>query len=131
MWGGGGGGGGAGPAGPGPAPGGGGGGGGGRPGPSPRPAGGPAGQPAGPVVCVCVCSKLKYADKRSAAVAIIEGADERAAGTITIKNLKADAPTDTKDLQDRAAWLGARLSQVTVPRADLVKCVNETLGRKA
>ncbi|HSZ11643.1 MAG TPA: ATP phosphoribosyltransferase regulatory subunit [Rhizomicrobium sp.] len=75
--------------------------------------------------------QLKYADKRNAAIAIIEGGDERAAGTITIKNLKSDAPADTKDLQDRAAWLGARLSQVTVPRADLVKCVNETLGRKA
>jgi len=75
--------------------------------------------------------QLKYADKRNAAIAVIEGADERANGTITIKNLKSDAPADTKDLQDRAAWLGARLSQVTVPRADLVKCVNETLGRKA
>ena len=75
--------------------------------------------------------QLKYADKRGAAIAIMEGADERANGKVTIKNLKADAATDAKDLQDRAAWLGARLSQVTVDRADLVKCVRETLAGRA
>lgn len=75
--------------------------------------------------------QLKYADKRSAAIAIIEGADERASGRVTIKNLKTDAATDAKDLQDRASWLGARLSQVTVDRTDLVKCVRETLAGKA
>jgi histidyl-tRNA synthetase len=75
--------------------------------------------------------QMKYADKRGAAIAIIEGADERASGKVTVKNLQANAEVAAKDLQDRASWLEARLSQVTVDRADLIKALRETLAGRA
>jgi histidyl-tRNA synthetase len=71
--------------------------------------------------------QLKYADKRGAALAIIEGADERAAGQITIKNLAAGAEM-AKSIESRAEYLGARQAQETVARAQLVATVAKMLG---
>jgi histidyl-tRNA synthetase len=71
--------------------------------------------------------QLKYADKRGAALAIIEGGDERAAGQVTIKNLAAGAEL-SKSIESRAEWLGERQAQKTVARADLVAEVRAMLG---
>jgi histidyl-tRNA synthetase len=72
--------------------------------------------------------QLKYADKRGAAVAIIEGADERAAGKVTLKDLKRGAEL-SKSIESRAEWLGERQAQVTVERRELVTKVREMLAR--
>jgi histidyl-tRNA synthetase len=72
--------------------------------------------------------QLKYADKRGAAVAIIEGADERAAGKVTLKDLKRGAEL-SKSIESRAEWLGERQAQVTVERGELVAKVREMLAR--
>ncbi len=50
--------------------------------------------------------QLKYADKRGAALAIIEGGDEIANGQVTIKNLAAGAEM-SKAIESRAEYLGA------------------------
>ena len=71
--------------------------------------------------------QLKYADKRGAALAIIEGGDEIANGQVTIKNLAAGAEM-AKSIESRAEYLGARQAQETVKRADLVGAVRKMLG---
>jgi histidyl-tRNA synthetase len=71
--------------------------------------------------------QLKYADKRGAALAIIEGGDEVANKQITIKNLAAGADL-SKSITSRAEWLGDRQAQKTVARGDLVKEVRAALG---
>jgi histidyl-tRNA synthetase len=71
--------------------------------------------------------QLKYADKRGAALAIIEGADERADGQITIKNLATGAEM-AKSIESRAEYLGARQAQETVARSELVATVAKMLG---
>jgi histidyl-tRNA synthetase len=71
--------------------------------------------------------QLKYADKRGAALAIIEGDDERAAGKVTIKNLAAGTEL-AKSIESRAEYLGARQAQETVDLADLVVTMRRMLG---
>jgi histidyl-tRNA synthetase len=72
--------------------------------------------------------QLKYADKRDAAIAVIEGADERAAGNVTLKDLKRGAEL-SKDIESREEWLGERQAQVTVSRDRLVQEVKAMLTR--
>ncbi|MFL5236132.1 MAG: histidine--tRNA ligase [Rhizomicrobium sp.] len=72
--------------------------------------------------------QLKYADKRGAAIAVIEGADERASGKVTLKDLKRGAEL-LKGIESRAEWLGERQAQVTVERDRLVQEVKGLLTR--
>jgi histidyl-tRNA synthetase len=71
--------------------------------------------------------QLKYADKRGAALAVIEGGDEIANGQVTIKNLAAGAEM-AKAIESRAEYLGARQAQETVAREALVATVRKMLG---
>jgi histidyl-tRNA synthetase len=71
--------------------------------------------------------QLKYADKRGAVLAVIEGGDEIATAKITIKNLAAGAEL-SKSIASRAEWLGDHSAQKTVARGDLVKEVTAILG---
>jgi histidyl-tRNA synthetase len=73
--------------------------------------------------------QLKYADKRGAALAVIEGADERAAGKVTLKDLKRGAEL-SKSIESRAEWLGERQAQVTVERGELVPAIQTMLSRR-
>ena len=71
-------------------------------------------------------NQLKYADKRGSPVAVIQGGDEAAAGTVTLKDLVLGARiAETASLQE---WKG-RPAQVTVPRGDLVAEVRKMLAR--
>ncbi|HEX3653021.1 MAG TPA: histidine--tRNA ligase [Rhizomicrobium sp.] len=72
--------------------------------------------------------QLKYADKRGAAIAVIEGADERASGKITLKDLKRGTEL-SKSVESRAEWLGERQAQTTVARDRLVPEVKAILTR--
>ena len=73
--------------------------------------------------------QLKYADKRGAALVVMEGEDERVKGEVTIKDLKLGAEI-SKTTESRAEWVGARAAQETVKRSDLVAKVRELLARK-
>jgi len=72
--------------------------------------------------------QLKYADKRGAALVVMEGDDERTKGKVTIKDLKRGAEV-SKSVETRAEWVGARAGQETIDRAELVEKVMTLLGR--
>ena len=71
-------------------------------------------------------NQLKYADKRNAPIAIIQGATEADAGTVILKDLilgKQIAENATlEEWKDRPA-------QITVQRADLVAETRKMLNR--
>ena len=57
--------------------------------------------------------QFKYADKRGAAIAVIEGGDERANGEVTLKDLALGAEL-AKIVESRADWVGDREAQKSV-----------------
>jgi histidyl-tRNA synthetase len=63
--------------------------------------------------------QFKYADKRGAAIAVIEGGDERARGEVTLKDLALGAEL-AKSVESRAEWVANREAQKSVKRGDLV-----------
>ena len=73
--------------------------------------------------------QLKYADKRSAPVAIIQGSDELEKNEITIKDLVLGAEL-SKNIEDNKAWREDQPAQFSVSRNDLVKTVKQTLARE-
>lgn len=72
--------------------------------------------------------QLKYADKRAAPVAIIQGSDEREAGDVTVKDLILGAER-SKDIDDNKEWREGQHAQQTVKRGDLVTTVMKILAR--
>jgi histidyl-tRNA synthetase len=70
--------------------------------------------------------QMKYADKRGAAIAVIEGGDERGRGEVTLKDLALGAEL-AKSVESRAAWVGTRQAQVSVKRGDLVAAIRGML----
>jgi histidyl-tRNA synthetase len=70
-------------------------------------------------------NQLKYADKRNAPVAIIEGAEEKARGVVQIKDLILGA--QIAETATHEEWKD-RPSQVEVPRAEMVAHVREILA---
>jgi histidyl-tRNA synthetase len=66
--------------------------------------------------------QLKYADKRSAPVAVIAGGNEFDAGEVQIKDLVAGAER-AKEITDRDEWRTDRSAQQTVARDQLVAVV--------
>jgi histidyl-tRNA synthetase len=72
--------------------------------------------------------QFKYADKRGAAIAVIEGSDERAKGEVTLKDLALGAEL-AKSVESRAAWVSERQAQISVKRADLVSEIQKLLKR--
>ena len=71
--------------------------------------------------------QFKYADKRGAAIAVVEGPDERARGEVTLKDLALGAEL-AKSVESRAEWTATRQAQVSVKRADLVAEIKKLLG---
>ena len=71
-------------------------------------------------------NQLKYADKRAAPIAIIQGADEAARGVVQVKDLilgaKIAAQASVEEWKSQPA-------QVEIPRAALVATVREMLAR--
>lgn len=73
-------------------------------------------------------AQLKYADRREAPVAVIQGGDELAKGVVTLKDLKMGSKLAELYGEDREAWTKARDKiQREVPRQDLVAAVREIL----
>ncbi|MEX6633136.1 histidine--tRNA ligase [Hyphococcus lacteus] len=73
--------------------------------------------------------QLKYADKRTAPVAIIQGEDERQKNEITIKDLVLGSEL-SKKIEDNTEWREEQPAQFSVPRANLVEAVKSTLARR-
>ncbi len=75
-------------------------------------------------------NQLKYADRRGAPIAIIQGGDERAEGVVQIKDL-IEGKRLSGEITDNAEWREARVAQEVVPEADLVAKVREILEAQA
>ncbi|MGV0818298.1 histidine--tRNA ligase [Martelella sp. AMO21009] len=75
-------------------------------------------------------NQLKYADRRGCPIAIIQGGDERAAGTVQIKDL-IEGKRLSGEIEDNAEWREARVAQKTVPEDDLVEEVRAMLEAQA
>lgn len=70
-------------------------------------------------------NQLKYADKRQSPIAVIQGSDEAARGTLILKDLVLGAKmAEGASLEE---WK-SRPAQVEVPRADLVAAVRKMLA---
>ncbi len=74
-------------------------------------------------------AQLKYADKRGAAIAVIEGSDERARGEVTLKDLDLGAEL-AKLVEDRAEWVNEQPAQISVPRANLADAIRKILDER-
>ncbi len=76
-------------------------------------------------------AQLKYADKRNAVCAIIQGSNERENSEIAIRDLVLGAELAASS-KERADYLELRTkAQFTMPEADLLNAVKEVLGRHA
>jgi len=75
-------------------------------------------------------AQLKYADKRGAPVAVIQGGDELAKGVVTLKDLNLGAQVGAHLGEDREAYTATRSqTQQQAPRADLVAAVQRMLAQ--
>ena len=72
-------------------------------------------------------AQLKYADRRRAPVAVIQGSDEAARGEVQLKDLALGAEM-AKAIASNTEWREARVAQKLVARADLVAEVKAMLG---
>ncbi len=73
--------------------------------------------------------QLKYADKRSAPVAVIQGSEEREKGELQIKDLVLGAEL-SKEIEDNAEWREGQPAQFSVKRDELVEAVKKVLVRR-
>ena len=73
-------------------------------------------------------AQMKYADRRGAPVAVIEGEDERAGGQVTLKDLILGTEV-SREITDNAEWRESQAAQITVPRADMTEAVKVILAR--
>jgi histidyl-tRNA synthetase len=74
-------------------------------------------------------AQLKYADKRAAPIAIIQGGDELAKGVVTLKDLKLGAAIAQSLGEDREAYAKAREQvQREVAPDEMVAAVREILA---
>jgi len=75
-------------------------------------------------------AQLKYADKRGAPVAVIQGGDEQARGTVTLKDLRLGAEIAAGLGEDRQAYARSREQvQQEVPVAEMATTVAKMLAR--
>lgn len=77
-------------------------------------------------------AQMKYADRRGAVCAVIQGSSEREAGTVVIKDLilGAELAAASRDVKDSAEHKERQAqAQFSVPVAELVEGVRRVLGR--
>jgi histidyl-tRNA synthetase len=73
-------------------------------------------------------AQLKYADKRKAPIAVIEGEDERAKGQVTLKDLALGSALSA-NIQSPEEWRKGQPAQSSVERGKLVEAVRQMLAR--
>jgi histidyl-tRNA synthetase len=71
--------------------------------------------------------QLKYADQNEVPLALLYGSNERAKGTVTLKDMAA-GQKEAAGLADRVEYLQKRQGQYDVPRAELVQTVKRMLA---
>ena len=74
--------------------------------------------------------QLKYADRRGCPLAIIQGSQEREAGTLVIKDL-IEGRRQAEAIATNAEWRAARVAQVEIKEDDLVGTVRAMLAEQS
>jgi histidyl-tRNA synthetase len=74
-------------------------------------------------------AQMKYADRRRAPLAIIQGSLEKEKGVVQIKDLDLGKKL-SETLADNAAWRTERPGQFEVPEADLVDAVRKMVEER-
>ena len=75
-------------------------------------------------------AQMKYADRRGAPAVVIVGEDERAKGTVTIKDLIVGAEK-AKAIKDNTEWRESRPGQVEVSRDEMVATIKGMIEAQA
>lgn len=70
--------------------------------------------------------QFKYADQIEIPIVVICGGDEKARGTVTLKNMQKGKESAAQ-ISDRSQWVSERPGQVEVPRGDLIEAVRAIL----
>ncbi len=73
-------------------------------------------------------SQLKYADRRGAPIAVIQGSDEFEKGEITLKDLVLGSKL-SEEIEDNTTWREDQPAQLSVPDGNLVQAVKDMLAR--
>ncbi len=73
-------------------------------------------------------AQMKYADKRTSPIAIIEGEDEHSRGEVTLKDLVLGQELSGQ-IEDNAEWREGQPAQFSVRRSELVEAVTKVLSR--
>jgi histidyl-tRNA synthetase len=73
-------------------------------------------------------AQMKYADRRGASLAVIQGEEELSRGEVQIKDLAAGVRA-SEAIGTRDAWREQRPAQISVPEAKLVETVRDWFGR--
>lgn len=74
--------------------------------------------------------QLKYADQYDIPLAILYGSNEKANGTVTVKDMVAGRER-AKPVADRKEYLAQRAGQVTIQRSELVETIRRMLAELA
>ncbi|MDP9137071.1 MAG: ATP phosphoribosyltransferase regulatory subunit, partial [Pseudomonadota bacterium] len=74
-------------------------------------------------------AQMKYADRRGASLAVIQGTDELARGEVQIKDLEQGARL-AEGIAGRDAWRESNSAQVSVPESELVEWVRGWFKRR-
>jgi histidyl-tRNA synthetase len=74
-------------------------------------------------------AQMKYADRRKAPLAVIQGSLEKERGVVQIKDLDLGKKLSER-LADNAAWRSERPGQFEVPEADLVAAVTRMVAER-
>ena len=72
--------------------------------------------------------QIKYADQYEIPIVVVRGSDEKAEGTVTLKDMAAGRRR-ASEVQDREEWRDERPGQITIPRGELVSSVRDLLDR--
>ncbi|BCH34574.1 histidine--tRNA ligase [Mesorhizobium sp. L-8-10] len=75
-------------------------------------------------------AQMKYADRRGAPCVVIQGGDERATGTVQIKDLVEGARL-AEEVTDNKAWREGRPAQISVAEGEMVAAVKTILAAQA
>jgi histidyl-tRNA synthetase len=75
-------------------------------------------------------AQMKYADKRSSPLVVIQGGDEKQKGEVQIKDL-VEGARQAKAIASHEDYKAARPAQFAVPEEKLVEAVKEALERQA
>jgi histidyl-tRNA synthetase len=73
-------------------------------------------------------AQMKYADRRGAPFAVIQGSQEKERGEVQIKDLLEGARRAEDGPGSNAEYRAARLAQAAVPEADLVTEITQRLA---